>query len=139
MQNVLEKIDGKVIGARLQEARRSKRLTQQQVGDAMNMSRTTVVAIEKGERRVTSEELIQFSHIYGRPLSDLLRVTVPDLDFVPQFRHKWGDEFEDDPELESVSYHLQQFAEDYVELETIHDIKRVEKDVPQYRFDRSNP
>jgi len=31
------------------------RLTQQQVGEAMGMYRTIVVAIEKGERRITSE------------------------------------------------------------------------------------
>ena len=52
MENILEKIDPKILGNRLQESRRARGLKQQDVADQMNIARTTIVAIEKGERRV---------------------------------------------------------------------------------------
>ena len=82
MENILEKIDPKILGNRLQESRRARGLKQQDVADQMNMARTTVVAIEKGERRLNADELIKFAKTYGRDVSKLLdRVTVAQ-DFV---------------------------------------------------------
>jgi transcriptional regulator with XRE-family HTH domain len=59
----LEEIDPRVLGARLQDARRSAGLTQQAVADQMEMARTTIVAIEKGDRRISSAELIRFAKL----------------------------------------------------------------------------
>ena len=139
MENILEKIDPKILGSRLQESRRARGLNQQDVADEMNLARTTVVAIEKGERRIKSDELIKFAKFYGRDVSKLLnRVSVAQ-DFVPQFRQKWREDFSENPELEKVSFELQQFAEDYLELERINGITRIELPSPQYNWKGSSP
>ncbi len=138
MENILEKIDPKILGNRLQESRNARGLKQQDVADEMNMSRTTIVAIEKGERLVKPDELIKFARIYGRDVSKLLdRVTVAQ-DFVPQFRQNWREDFSETPELERVSYELQEFAEDYIKLEQINGITRIENPSPQYSWKGSS-
>ena len=139
MENILEKIDPKILGSRLQEARRARGLKQQDVADQMNMARTTIVAIEKGERRVNPDELIKFAKNYGRDVSKLLnRVSVAQ-DFVPQFRQNWREDFNENPELERVSFELQQFAEDYIELERVNGITRLEIPSPQYNWKGVSP
>jgi Zn-dependent peptidase ImmA (M78 family)/DNA-binding XRE family transcriptional regulator len=139
MENILEKIDPRILGTRLQEARRARGFTQQDVADEMEMARTTVVAIEKGERRLGAEELIGFAKLYGRSVSRLLNQTELAAEFVPQFRQGWRDEFSQTPELEAVGYELQKFAEDYVELEKLNDINRIENVTPQYSIKGISP
>ena len=56
----------------LQEARKACGFTQQAVADHLEMARTTLVAIEKGERRVTPDELIKLAAFYGRRVSELV-------------------------------------------------------------------
>jgi Zn-dependent peptidase ImmA (M78 family)/DNA-binding XRE family transcriptional regulator len=97
-----------VLGQRLQDARRSAGLTQQDVANQMEMARTTVVAIEKGERRIADSELIRFARLYKRPVSDLVGRSAPTEGFQSLFRTA-GVLIEE----------LQRRAEDYVELERI--------------------
>lgn len=139
MENILEKIDPKTIGARLQEARRARGRTQQDVAEEMDMARTTVVAIEKGERRLVPDELIKIAGFYGLSVSKLLNRTTATQDFVPQFRYTWRKDFEETPELEKVSFDLQQLAEDYFELEQLNGINRVELPAPQYNIKGTSP
>lgn len=141
MLNILQKLDPKVVGARLQEARRARNFTQQHVATAMKMARTTVVAIEKGERRITPNELVTMSGLYGVPVSRLLKIPTHDIvpDFVPQFRHGWREAFESEPELERVASELQRFAEDYVELERLNEMASSTKENPQYRISGLSP
>jgi Zn-dependent peptidase ImmA (M78 family)/transcriptional regulator with XRE-family HTH domain len=115
---LLENIDLKRLGARLQDARRSAALTQEAAAAQLGMARTTVVAIEKGERRLSPHELIQFASAYRRPISDLVGRPVISESFVPQFRavpSKAGPDTEVDP----IATELQNLAEDYVALERI--------------------
>ncbi len=117
--NVLNQVDPRVLGARLQEARKARGLTQQEVADHMHMARTTLVAIEKGERRLSPDELIRLAALYGRPVSELVaRQTVVE-GFVPQFRAVLREDFEADADLQRVTAELQRLAEDYVELERL--------------------
>ena len=86
MESILEQLDPRVLGGRLQDARKAAGLTQQQVADALGVARTTVVAIEKGERRISANELVRFAKICHRSVSDFVsRKTVTE-SFVPQFR-----------------------------------------------------
>lgn len=132
MENILETIDHKILGSRLQEARRARGLTQLDVAEEMDMARTTVVAIEKGERRILPDELIKLAKLYGQSVSKLLNRTTATQDFVPQFRYTWRKDFEQTPELEQVSFDLQQLSEDYAELEQINGITHLEIPSPQY-------
>jgi len=116
---MLEEIDPRVLGTRLQDARRSAALTQQAVADRMEMARTTIVAIEKGERRITPTELIGFSKLYLRQVSDFVGRRTHAEGFVAQFRSNERQALEENREYEQVAIELQQRSEDFVELERI--------------------
>ncbi len=118
-KKVFDLLDPHVLGQRLQEARRAARLTQEAVAAPMDMARTTVVAIEKGERRVTPAELIRFAKAYGRQVSDFVGRTTVARGFVAQFRSVERREIETHSEYEQVAIDLQRRSEDYVELERI--------------------
>src|SRR5437879_5217755 len=79
-------IDPRLLGARLQEARKARRMTQQQAAENLGMARTTIVAIEKGERQVQDAELVQLARLYGREVNDLLRRQYITHSFAVQFR-----------------------------------------------------
>jgi Zn-dependent peptidase ImmA (M78 family)/DNA-binding XRE family transcriptional regulator len=115
---LLEQIDIKKLGSRLQDARRSAALTQENAAKTLGMARTTVVAIEKGERRVTPHELIQFAKAYRRSISDLVGRPVISESFVPQFRATPGHTVTD-AEIDPIASELQNLSEDYVALERI--------------------
>jgi len=115
---LLENIDSKRLGARLQDARRSAALTQETAATQLGMARTTVVAIEKGERRLSPHELIQFAKAYRRPVSDLVGRPVVSESFAPQFRAV-PNKSEPDSEVDPIATKLQNLAEDYVALERI--------------------
>jgi Zn-dependent peptidase ImmA (M78 family)/transcriptional regulator with XRE-family HTH domain len=91
-KNVLDTIDPRVIGERLSAARRARRVTQQQAAEALGVARTTIVAIEKGDRRPRASELITLARLYGRPVGDFVRLesTPARPDFVLQFRSVRG-------------------------------------------------
>jgi Zn-dependent peptidase ImmA (M78 family)/DNA-binding XRE family transcriptional regulator len=118
-RSILEQIDPRVLGARLQDARKAAGLTQQAVADQMQMARTTVVSIEKGERRVTLSEIVEFAKLYKRPVSDLVSRRLVTESFVPQFRATEREVLEEHADFEQAAIELQRLAEDYAELERI--------------------
>ncbi len=134
MDNILENIDPKVLGGRLGNARKDRGFTQQEVADEMDIARTTLVAIEKGERRLSPHELITLAHLYGRQVSEFVSRSIITEGFVPQFRHGWGKELAKDSELESIAIDLQQRAEDYIELEQLCGISSSKSFPPPYNF-----
>jgi transcriptional regulator with XRE-family HTH domain len=71
------------LGARIREARESHGWTQEQLAEHLKMARTTIVAIEKGERRLKPSEIIQISSFLGRSVSDLLQRGMPSEDSAP--------------------------------------------------------
>ncbi|MDO8692276.1 MAG: XRE family transcriptional regulator, partial [Dehalococcoidia bacterium] len=111
----------RTLGLRLQEARKTRDLTQQGVADHLGMARTTVTAIERGERRVQPEELLRFSALYGRSVHDLLRQQEPLTSFTVQFRTSLNQPGLDAPEVSTAIGEFQQLSEDYLELEELRD------------------
>ena len=61
-----------LLGKRLKSAREMLKLSQEFVSKTMNLSRTAIVAIESGERKVSTDELKQFSNLYGWSVERLL-------------------------------------------------------------------
>ena len=57
---------------RLKQIRKRLKLSQEFVAKQLNMTRTTMVAIEAGTRKVTSEELMKFSELYGVSTDEIL-------------------------------------------------------------------
>src|SRR4026207_643141 len=74
-ENPLEPLEPRALGARLREAREGRGWTQQQLSDQLGVARTTIVAVEKGERRVKPKELMAIATLLGRSVSDLLQRT----------------------------------------------------------------
>lgn len=60
------------LAKRLKAARDFLRLSQEYVAKNVGISRTSLVNIEAGERKVSSEELKAFSKIYGWSVEELL-------------------------------------------------------------------
>jgi Zn-dependent peptidase ImmA (M78 family)/DNA-binding XRE family transcriptional regulator len=133
--DILDTLDPQTLGARLQEARKARGLTQDAVAASMEVARTTIVAIEKGERRLTANELIKLAALYGLGLSRLVGRPQQIEALVPQFRAAW----KPDAELESCVVELQKLAEDYFELERLCD-RPLAKNYPAvYAFDDGTP
>jgi len=120
-EHILAKLDPKILGERLKSARRALGLTQEVVADKLGFVRTTVVAIEKGERRVTADELLAFAKCYGRNLSELVRHSEFSEALTPQFRAALPNSQLETPlpeeQLLRVCHDLEARAEDYLELE----------------------
>ena len=59
--NVLDTIDLRELGQELQRAREKRGMTQQEAAQVINVARTTLTAIEKGDRRIRAGELISLA------------------------------------------------------------------------------
>lgn len=74
------------IGERLRLARENSGITQADAANAVDVARTTVVAIEKGQRRVRMDELQKLARLYKTSINALLRREAIHVDLVPRFR-----------------------------------------------------
>jgi DNA-binding XRE family transcriptional regulator len=84
--NILDDIDLRKLGELLQQARKKSGMTQADAAKVIDAARTTIVAIEKGDRRLKPKELIQLARAYGRAISDFVRSTPVTEPFEVQFR-----------------------------------------------------
>lgn len=57
---------------RLKQIRKNLKLSQEFVANQLEMTRTTIVAIEAGTRKITTNELTKFSELYGVSAERLL-------------------------------------------------------------------
>ncbi len=122
--HLLDSIDPEILGAQLTHARKARGLTQQAVGDALGLARTTIVALEKGERRPKPGELVQLAALYGRQVGELVRPIAlpPHESFIVQFRSARGPHSSDrDERREDDVREFEALCRDYVELERITD------------------
>jgi Zn-dependent peptidase ImmA (M78 family)/DNA-binding XRE family transcriptional regulator len=60
------------LGQRLQDARKSVALTQQDVATQLGLSRESLAQIEAGVRSISSLEIVRLARLYGRSLSSIL-------------------------------------------------------------------
>ena len=133
--NVLQTIDPRDFGRRLQDARKARRLTQAEVAARLDVARTTVTAIEKGERRIQPGELVQLASLLGRSVNDLLRRSTPAEPFVVQFRAMTTNDGKIDALAESSVWDFQRLCDDYHELERICDAPLPRKYPPEYEYE----
>jgi len=87
MLNVLESRSPKDIGERLRAARSNAGLTQQKAADDLKLARTTLIAIEKGERRVRADEFRAMVDLYGISVNTFFQSGCRAVELVPRFRH----------------------------------------------------
>ena len=117
-------ISSQQLGERLADARKRARLTQAEVADRMGFARTTLVAIEKGERRPSDGELVRLGEILNVPIHDLLRETLVRAEISPRFRVRGGANKDPGPVAEAVE-RLRGFGARYAELEKLHGLPRI--------------
>jgi Zn-dependent peptidase ImmA (M78 family)/transcriptional regulator with XRE-family HTH domain len=117
MEHTLQKIDPRILGEKLKSARTDRRLTQNDAADHLGVARTTLVAIEKGDRRITAKELVMLASLYGRPLSDWLSEKPASVPLVPQFRMPPRELNLGESEIRDAVSKLESLARDYAGLE----------------------
>jgi Zn-dependent peptidase ImmA (M78 family)/DNA-binding XRE family transcriptional regulator len=119
--NILDSIDLRSLGELLQAARKKSSLTQAEAAKIINAARTTIVAIEKGERRLKSSELIKLSRAYGRAVSDFVRPNPVIEPLAVQFRAAHQRSVQEGEQIGSVIERLEILCRNYIDLEKIVD------------------
>ncbi|MEX2121677.1 MAG: XRE family transcriptional regulator [Pirellulales bacterium] len=118
----LEKIDPRILGQRIAEARKARGKTQEEVADFLQCSRPTYIAIEKGDRAAKSDEIVKLAGFLGRKVHELVRPTEPAGDLQPHLRAV-AEKIKgpDEEALKAGIDELQRLAEDYRDLEKLMD------------------
>ena len=123
----LEQIAPAEVGERLRTAREAANLTQAAAAQAVGVARTTIVAIEQGQRRVRINELQQLAKVYRTSVNALLRNESIHVDLAPRFRKLNGD----DEGAAAAAELLADLAKAEVELENLLGVQRVRNYPPE--------
>jgi len=126
--SLLEQIPSAEIGERLRLAREALNIKQAQAADAIKVARTTIVAIEKGERRARMNELQQLAKLYRTSVNALLRHESVHVDLAPRFRKMISAE---DTAADQAAALLADLAKAEVELENLLGVKRTRNYPPE--------
>lgn len=123
MSDWLGKVNFQALGEELKRARIQCNLRQEDVAQIINISRTTLVAIEKGERKIRAEELVQLAQLYHKQLRDFLH-PAPALNNLQgiQFRGPIAQTEEHKEQIEFSKIYLENLCRKYLELERISNI-----------------
>jgi Zn-dependent peptidase ImmA (M78 family)/transcriptional regulator with XRE-family HTH domain len=124
----IEQLSAEVIGERLRVAREAAKLKQADVADTLKLARTTVVAIENGQRRARMDEIRQLAKLYGTSINALLRSEAVHTNLAPQFRKLLE---KSDAATEHAAKLLSELAEAEVELENLLGVRRVRNYPPE--------
>ena len=78
------------MGERLRAARSGVNMTQDAAAASLGMARTTLVAIEKGQRRVKPDETLALARLYGVSVGKLMSPDAIHVDLAATFRRTGG-------------------------------------------------
>ncbi len=117
----------KNLGDLLRQARENAKITQAAAAVALDVARTTLVAMEHGQRRPRVDELQKLAVLYGLSLNELLRQDSIRVDLRPRFRHT-GEQSE---KLQAAIDLLNRLVQAEVEFEDLLGIQRVRLDPPE--------
>jgi Zn-dependent peptidase ImmA (M78 family)/DNA-binding XRE family transcriptional regulator len=124
----LEEMSPADVGERLRISREAVKLSQADVAAALGIARTTLVAIEQGQRRVRIGEIQQLAKLYRTSVNALLQTDAIKVDLAPQFR-KLNVRLDD--AVEHAARLLSDLATAEVELENLLGVKRIRNDPPE--------
>jgi len=124
----LNELSAQEIGRRLRLARENAGIKQDDAAQIIGTSRPTLVAIEKGARRVRIQELQSLARSYGVSVNAILRREAVHTDLVPRFRKLM--ETEDSHTTEAIQLFNDLIRAD-VELENVLGIKRRQNYPPE--------
>jgi len=137
MREILKSIDNKQLGRKLQNLRKARGLTQQEVADRLAIARTTLTAIEKGERLIRPDEIMDLSKLYNEQVNRLLRQDVNAEPFIVQFRAALAQTNESNLEISIQQF--QKLCEDYHYLEQLTSTPIPRKYPPEYIIKNLDP
>jgi Zn-dependent peptidase ImmA (M78 family)/DNA-binding XRE family transcriptional regulator len=137
--NILDTVDIVRLGRELQAARKQAKFTQEDAANLIGVARTTITAIEKGDRRIKEGELIRLCRAYGRSVSDFVRprpiiedVSIREI----QFRGPFVQTEEDEAAVSTSIDELLDLCRDYLELEELLQAPLVRNYPTEYRYSR---
>lgn len=117
-------VSSQQLGERLSDARKRAKLTQAQVAERLGFARTTLVAIEKGERRPSNAELVRLAEVLSVSVNDLLREIYVRAEVSPRFRMAHGADKNSGAIADAVE-RLRKLGARYAELEHMLGLRRV--------------
>jgi Zn-dependent peptidase ImmA (M78 family) len=103
------------------------------------MARTTVVAIEKGERQLKPREIFEIASSLGRSVSNLLQRGAPIEGFSVQLRSNLAPPASGNLDLRPYIEEFQSLCEDYVRLETLCQAPLNRRYPPEYDIEGTDP
>ena len=106
-------VDARELGQRLRTYRQSAGLTQADAAAQIGVSRTTLVAIESGDRPIRPDELVRAAEAYDVSTNALLRREAIHVDLVAQFRKSGAPDTASSQAVRT----LHRLSASYVELE----------------------
>jgi Zn-dependent peptidase ImmA (M78 family)/DNA-binding XRE family transcriptional regulator len=127
--SVLEQMSAQEIGNRLRIARERANLTQGDAANAIDVARTTLVAIEKGQRRARFDEVQRLAKAYSTSVNALLRREAVHVDLAPRFRKLINSN--DKAEAEAAEL-IDNLAKAEVELENLLGVTRSRNYPPEH-------
>lgn len=116
------------LGERLRIQREVAGLTQADVAEAINIARTTLVAMEKGDRRIKPDEIQKLAGLYKTSVNALLRRESVFVDLLPRFRKL---ETGSDAAADNAAQLLTELVRAETELENILGITRAKNYPPE--------
>lgn len=131
----LKQINPAVLGMHLQQARQRRGFTQDDAAKVIEVARTTITAIEKGERRIKAAELMKLADAYGVTVSDLVGEDSVDESFDVQFRSLADGGNQDVDDIQRSIDGLRDLCRDFVELEKVMEASLPRRYPPQYNVD----
>jgi Zn-dependent peptidase ImmA (M78 family)/DNA-binding XRE family transcriptional regulator len=134
MKNILDTVDMRRLGRELQRARQKQGLTQAAAAKIIGVARTTLTAIEKGERRIKANELAKLAEAYGQLVSDFVRPRPEIEPFQVQFRSTHLRTGEDDVRIIESLHFLEELCRNYLELEQLTNKPLVRNYPPVYQY-----
>jgi Zn-dependent peptidase ImmA (M78 family)/DNA-binding XRE family transcriptional regulator len=137
--NILDKINPNNIGFVLQQARQQRGMTQAEAAKIIDVARTTLIAIEKGEHRLKSSELVKLARAYGKNVSDFLSLTPVVESFEVQFRSAFRRGDAEEAEIAPIILNFQEFCQNYLELEELMKSPLPRNYPPEYHVNDSLP
>ena len=78
--------DSEILGSRLKQARMDAQITQDLAAQEIGVARTTIVAIEKGQRKLKDNEFVRLCSFYKVAASSILRPSQKREDLIFKFR-----------------------------------------------------
>lgn len=131
-------ISSQKLGERIGSARKKANLVQADLASKLGVARTTLVAMEKGERRPSNTQLIRLAGLLSISVHDLLREHAVTGDVSPRFRMTAPTA--DAAEADTAVARLKALGAKYAEVEQLLGTSRIPaplESVEAYRLDRA--